>query len=129
MSLKESEIESEIIKCVADNELSCSDAFEIAWKLQIPACDIGAAADRLNLKLAKCQLGLFGYKPDKKIVKVNDFVPEDLEAAIRNCLDDGKLLCIKSWEIADNLNLSRFSVSCACEALGIKIKDCQIGAF
>jgi hypothetical protein len=114
---------------VTNSELSCTDAFEIAWKLQIPACDIGTAADRLKLKLAKCQLGLFGYKPDKKIVTAKDIVSKELEDSIRSCLDDGKLLCIKAWEIADTLNMSRFSVSCACEALGIKIKECQLGAF
>lgn len=129
MAVKESEIESEIISRVTDNELSCTNAFEIAWRLQIPACDIGAFADRLNLKLVRCQLGLFGYKPDKKIVTAEDFVSKDIESAIRKCLDDGKLLCVKAWEIAGVLNISRFSVSCACEALGIKIKECQLGAF
>lgn len=129
MAVKESEIESEIISRVTDNELSCTNAFEIAWRLQIPACDIGAFANRLNLKLVRCQLGLFGYKPDKKIVTAKDFVSKDLESAIRNYLDDGKLSCVKAWEIAGALNISRFSVSCACEALGIKIKECQLGAF
>ena len=129
MPVKKNDIESEIINRVTDNELSCIDAFEIAWKLQIPVCDIGAAADRLKLKLVKCQLGLFGYKPDKKIVKAEDFVSKELDDAIHKCLDDGKLLCVKSWEIAAALNLSRYSVSCACETLGIKIKECQLGAF
>lgn len=129
MAIKESDFENEILSHVADNELSCNDAFEIAWRLQVPACDIGVAADRLKLKLVKCQLGLFGYKPDKKIVAADDFVSQELEDAIRNCLDNGKLLCIKAWEIAGTLNIQKFSVSCACESLGIKIKECQLGAF
>ncbi|MBU1054929.1 MAG: hypothetical protein KKC46_14040 [Proteobacteria bacterium] len=129
MAIKESDLENEIMSLVADNELSCTDAFEIARRLQVPACDIGAAADRLKLKLARCQLGLFGYKPDKKIVIAEDFVSKELEAAIRNSLYDGKLLCIKAWEIAGTLNITKFSVSCACESLGIKIKECQLGAF
>ncbi len=129
MVVKESVIEREILSRAMDNELSCPDAFEVAWKLQIPARDVGSAADRLNHKIVKCQLGLFGHRPDKKIVKVNDFISKDLEAAIHNRLDNGKILCINAWEIAGALNLSRFSVSCACETLGIKIKECQLGAF
>jgi hypothetical protein len=122
-------LEKEIMSRVTDNELSCVAAFEIAGKLNVPAKDIGAAADRLKLKLVNCQLGLFGYKPDKKIIKAEETVSAELKAAISNSLEDGRLSCIKAWEIAVKLNIQRFSVSCACETLGIKIKECQLGAF
>jgi len=39
------------------------------------------------------------------------------------------LSCAVSWEIADALQLTRMAVSEACEALKIKIKPCQLGAF
>lgn len=122
-------LEKEIMSRVTDNELSCVAAFEIAGKLHIPESDIGAAADRLKLKLVNCQLGLFGYKPDKKIVKAEETVSAELKAAISNSLEDGRLSCIKAWGIAAKLKIQRFSVSCACETLKIKIKECQLGAF
>ena len=122
-------LEKEIMSRVTDNELSCVAAFEIAGKLYIPESDIGAAADRLRLKLVNCQLGLFGYKPDKKIVTDQETISAELKAAINNSLEDGRLSCIKAWEIAVKLNIQRFSVSCACETLKIKIKECQLGAF
>lgn len=114
---------------VTDNELSCVTAFEIAGKLNVPANYIGEAADRLKIELVNCQLGLFGYKPDKKIVKTLKAVSGELKTAISDSLADGRLSCIKAWEIAAKLNIKRFSVSCACETLGIKIKGCQLGAF
>ncbi|OQW97231.1 MAG: hypothetical protein BWK74_06725 [Desulfobacteraceae bacterium A6] len=129
MPEKSSLLDKEILNRVTDNELSCSAAFEIAGKLHIPVSDIGAAADRLKVRLVKCQLGLFGYKPDKKIVKAAETVSSELKAAISNSLEDGKLSCIKAWEIASKLKVERFFVSCACETLKIKIRECQLGAF
>jgi len=129
MTEKNSLIDKEILNRVTDNKLSCVAAFEIAEKLNVRAKDIGEAADRLKVRLADCQLGLFGHNPDKKIVKAKETVSAELESAINNSLEDGKLSCIKAWEIASKLKLQRFSVSCACEALKIKIKECQLGAF
>jgi len=129
MPEKNSLLDKEILNRVTDNELSCVAAFEIAGKLNVPAKDIGEAADRLKVRLVKCQIGLFGYKPDKKIVKTAETVSSELKAAISNSLEDGKLSCIKAWEIAAKLKIQKLSVSCACEALNVKIRECQLGAF
>jgi len=129
MSEKNSLIDKEILNRATDNELSCPAAFEIAAKHKIKPIDVGEAADRLKIRLGKCQLGLFGYKPDKKIVKAAETVSAELKAATGNYLEDGRLTCIKAWEIASQLKIQKFPVSCACEALKIKIKECQLGAF
>jgi ribosomal protein S26 len=129
MTEKKNLLEQEIMKYAKNNELSCVTAFEIAEKMNVPAQDIGEAADGLKIRLVKCQLGLFGYKPDKKTVKPLETVSSELKSSIINSLESGKLSCIKAWEIASQLKIQRFSVSCACEALGIKIKECQLGAF
>jgi hypothetical protein len=126
---KKSLTEKEILNRATNNELSCVTAFEIAGELNIEPKDIGEAADSIKIRLVNCQLGLFGYKPNKKIVKAQETVSEELKAAILKSLTDGKLSCVKSWEIAADLKVSRFSVSCSCETLGIKIKECQLGAF
>ena len=85
--------------------------------------------DLLKIKLAKCQLGLFGYTPERVIVKPADKVSPELEYAIRGRLVDERLPCAQAWEIAEELSLKKMDVSCAAEALGIKIKPCQLGAF
>jgi len=129
MPEKNNLLEKEILDRVTDNELSCVAAFEISGKLNIEPKEIGEVADSLKLRLINCQLGLFGYKPNKKIVTAQEVVSEELKAAILKSHTGGKLSCIKSWEIAADLRISKFSVSCSCEALGIKIKECQLGAF
>ena len=129
MTENNSLIDKEILNSATGNELPCVAAFEIAGRLNAQAKDIGEAADRLKIELVKCQLGLFGYKPDKKIVKAQESVSEELKAAISKSLAGGKLSCLKAWEIAADFKIPRLSVSCSCEELGIKIKECQLGAF
>jgi hypothetical protein len=90
---------------------------------------VGQTADLLNFRLTKCQMGLFGYLPEKKIVTASDGVSKPLAEAIRGGLQQGRLPCQRAWEIAGRLNLSKMAVSSACEALGIKVKPCQLGAF
>jgi hypothetical protein len=67
--------------------------------------------------------------PDKK--KVTPKPPENrqMEEAIQSALVDTKLACRDAWEIARRFQVPKMSVSAACEALNIKIKPCQLGAF
>ena len=110
-------------------ELACAVAFKIAEELEVAPADIGKTVDLLDLRLNKCQLGLFGYKPDKKMVTARAPENRQIEAAIRNALVDGRLACRDAWDIASRYKVSKMTVSGACESLSIKIKPCQLGAF
>ena len=112
-----------------NNEVPCAVAFKIAQALQVSPAEVGKTSDLLELELVKCQLGLFGYKPGKKIVKAKAPESPDLEKTIRDSLIDGKLPCRTAWKIASSHDLSKMAVSAICEHLGIKIKPCQLGAF
>jgi hypothetical protein len=122
-------IEKLIAEKVQNNELPCAVAFYIAEKLAISPAEVGAYADGHKLRLVKCQLGLFGYEPEKRIVKPADSVSADLESAIRHALVNDRLPCKSAWALAKKLNVRKMAVSSACDALGIKIKPCQLGAF
>ncbi|MFO7709113.1 MAG: hypothetical protein R6V84_13155 [Desulfobacterales bacterium] len=112
-----------------DGQLACAVAFDIATGLKRAPAEIGRAMDQSGLRIVKCQLGLFGYKPKKKIVQPTDSVQPEMEAAIRARLENGRLPCRGAWEIAQALKMPKMGVSAACEALRIKIKPCQLGAF
>jgi hypothetical protein len=112
-----------------DGQLACAVAFDIALGLKRPAAEIGQAMDQLGLRIVKCQLGLFGYAPEKKIVRAADTVHSEMEAAIRAKLENGMLSCRDAWGIAQALTAPKMGVSAACEALKVKIKPCQLGAF
>ena len=107
----------------------CAVAFEVASELGVTPGLVGKTADLLELKLNKCQIGLFGYEPDRRIVEPAETVSGEQETWIRKELTDGRLSCEKVWELAKNPGLTKMAVSSACESLGIKISACQLGAF
>ncbi|WP_366922899.1 hypothetical protein MFMK1_003379 [Metallumcola ferriviriculae] len=53
------QIDEIVIKAADNNKLSCSKAHELAKEHKISLKEVGAAADRLNIKLFACQLGCF----------------------------------------------------------------------
>jgi len=111
------------------NELPCAVAFSIGKDHGIPIDQIGMAADFLKIKLTKCQLGLFGYKPGKKIVKTTAAIDKNLEVRIKKASPEGKISCKAAWQIASDLGIGKLEVGNTCETLSIKIGACQLGAF
>jgi hypothetical protein len=116
-------------KKIIDGIITCADAEIIASKLRVTMQGVGVAVDLMEIRIGRCQLGLFGYSPKKIIVKPADIVPGELERSIREALVNGRLPCTAAWQIADKFNIPKMEVSSACEALKIKIKPCQLGAF
>ena len=120
-----------IKKKAKNGEVACAVAFQIAKELKLSPAEIGKAIDLLEFRISKCQLGLFGYGqgPDKKVVEPKAPENQQLEEAIRGALVDEKLTCRDAWSIASRFKIPKITVSNACEALRIKIKPCQLGAF
>ena len=121
---------AEMIQEAAEaGQIPCTRVFEIASARGVTPSGAGKTVDRLKIKLIECQLGLFGHSPERSIVKPAERVSPELESAIRSRLIDDRLPCAQAWKIAEDLKLTRMDVSCAAEALRIKIKPCQLGAF
>ena len=114
---------------IKDGHISCAAAHGVAERLACSPADIGQALDLMEVRLSRCQLGLFGYHPENRIVKKADEWDAGLEADIRAALRDGRLPCQDAWAIARRWQVSRQSVANVCEALAIKVRPCQLGAF
>ena len=122
-------VEDALKKEAEEGQIPCAVAFKIASETGWDASEVGVASDLLELRLSKCQLGLFGYTPRKRIVKAAEEVSENLRKKIQDSLSDNRLPCAVAWEIAKAFGLRKMEVSSACEKLGIKISHCQLGAF
>jgi len=125
----DSEIRKVVTQRSKDGQLPCAQAFAAAGELGVAPAVIGRYADEMELRLVKCQLGLFGYQPEKKIVEPRNPVEPEMKTDIMAGLESGKLPCATAWRIADRLGLRKMAVSGACETLEIRIKPCQLGAF
>jgi hypothetical protein len=116
---------------VANGMLACADAEHISAELGAALGEVGRTLDLLEIRISRCQLGLFGYEHEVKgkSVRPAGQVTPELEEAVRSRLAGGRLPCRAAWEIAAEMNIPRMKVSSACETLKIKIKPCQLGAF
>lgn len=110
-------------------KLTCAAAFGIVDELNISPREVGRNIDLLEIRVQKCQLGLHGYGPEGRLVKAAESVTEDLEEAIKEKLENGKLPCNDTWLIAEKFKLKKLEVASACEALKIKVNKCQLGTF
>lgn len=123
------EIEQAVRNRMVNGMITCADAATIASDLHKSLPEMGVVLDLIEVSLSRCQLGLFGFSPEKKIVSPAMSVSKDMESAITKKLFNGCLPCETAWKIADALALPKINVSSACETLKIKIKPCQLGAF
>jgi len=52
-----------------------------------------------------------------------------IENAIQAALIEGRLSCKRAFELADELSVPVGRIGATCEALGVKIVNCQLGCF
>ncbi|MGK5093965.1 hypothetical protein WDW89_18375 [Deltaproteobacteria bacterium TL4] len=114
------------------SELACGMGEKISKELKVSISELGITADLLEMKIHKCQLGLFGWgkKPNHgKDIQAAETVSAEMKSALEKVAENGAVTCAGLWEIADRLGTERKVVSAACDNLGLKIRACQLGAF
>lgn len=118
---------NEVRASLVDGKLPCTVAFRIAGELGLEPKEVGDLADELDIKISRCQLGLFGQ--EQRMVEPAQDVAEELTERLKTSLVEGRLPCAKAWEIARELGIKRARVGRAADALGIRISQCQLGCF
>lgn len=114
---------------MSHQQITCRTAHKIAADLSVAVSEVGIAIDLLEGRIIACQLGLFGYGKGNKLVDDPIQVDKALKSIIEASLNEGRLPCADVWKIADTEKIRRLDVARACECLGIRINQCQLGAF
>lgn len=129
----EERLRQAILDHLDNGKLNCAQAHTIAQALNVEPLAVGQAADTSGIRIARCQLGLFGYgskaEGTHKIVRPTGQVAAELEAALRTEAGTDGLPCDAVWRVADQLGYSRLEASSAAEALGLRVSHCQLGCF
>lgn len=112
-----------------EDKLSCGAAFRIAENLEVNPLQVGEMADDVGVRLYRCQLGLFGYDGEERIIHPAEEVSPELELAIRQGVIVGRLPCAVAWALATRFDIRKLDVANAAEKLDIRIGQCQLGAF
>jgi hypothetical protein len=122
-------IATKIKEKMSEKRISCAEAHGIAVNLNVDPADVGTTIDLLEVRIIKCQLGLFGYGKEKNIPPLSDQINPAIKSAIKSSLVNDRLACLTAWEIAKKFNVSKPMISAVCEVMQIKISPCQLGAF
>ncbi len=117
------------IEAQAKNKIiNCASAHKAASLAGVSPKTIGIQIDLMEYRLSRCQLGLFGYKDQKRLNPDIEISPS-LSKKIDDVAPNGRISCEACWELADKENLSKLDMGSACEKKNMKIKPCQLGAF
>lgn len=116
-----------------EGQLPCAVAHYIAAELRLAPGEVGQAANEAGVRITQCQLGLFGYAqkgtPAYRILRPMEPLPEALTVALQGAAADGRISCLKLWQIAQAFDLSRHEIGNAADTLKLKVKPCQLGCF
>lgn len=58
-SKQQEELEIRMHKASSEGRIHCASALAIAKSLGVPASEVGKTANKLNIRISKCQLGCF----------------------------------------------------------------------
>jgi hypothetical protein len=121
-------------KYARDNQIACADAHTLAAALGLTPQQFGAAVTNgTALRFYRCQLGLFGYGPKaeglSKIVLAARHVPAEIRGEIDSVAHDGSVSCADVWAIAEKYFYPRLGLANIVEAMGLRVRPCQLGCF
>ena len=124
-------IESAVLSTLRDGRLPCAFAFRLASEHGWTPARIGAEADKLEVRISRCQLGLFGYDSfrQKGLVHPLAEVPGDVTVSLHAAASEKVIACEALWRIAEDHGLPRIAVACAAETLTLRVTPCQLGCF
>jgi len=126
---------AELLAAVArDGQIACKDAHRVAVQTGMSPQEMGRLVNRqTTYRFNRCQLGLFGYgakgTAGYRIVQAAAYCPEAIVAAIEANVIDGCVPCLALWEVAAQFRYPRLGVANIVQALGLKVKPCQLGCF
>ncbi len=124
-----SELESVVKASLKDGYLSCPVAWGIARKSNVPKIVVGEITDRLGIRITNCQLGCF--KIEKTPYDNSSY--GNIDGEIRNILKElhetDQLTCAKAFELARQFNLKPIVIANEVNAMGLRIRGCQLGCF
>ena len=125
------DLDGRLMDRLRDGQLPCAFAFRLATEMGMASAELGAAADRLGVRVSRCQLGLFGFRPfgQKGLLQRFGDVPGDLTVSLKAAATDATISCADLWRIAEEHGLPRVAAACAAETLDLQITPCQLGCF
>jgi len=124
-----SELESVVKASLKDGYLSCPVAWGIARKSNVPKIVVGEIADRLGIRIANCQLGCFEIEKTPYDNSYYSNIDGEICNILKELHETDQLTCAKAFELARQFKLKPIVIANEVNAMGLKIRGCQLGCF
>jgi len=124
-----SELEAEIKTCLKSGYLPCPAAWKIARKAGVTKIAVGEVCDRLGIRVTDCQIGFFKKVKTPYDDAGQENMSDEADRALRELSRDNRLTCASIFELAKRYKTKPITVSRQAGALGLKIRECQLGCF
>lgn len=122
-------LEKEVKAAVKDGFVPCVSGWKIAKDAGVSRLDVGAAVDRLGLRVTDCQLGCFQVGKTPYTGSVAEPIGEEAARRVEALGEAGELTCSNVFAVARELDVKPRSVADAANVQGYKIRQCQLGCF
>jgi hypothetical protein len=122
-------VEEAVKAAVRDGYLPCPSGWKVAHDLGVSRLDVGAAVDRLGIRVSDCRLGCF--KVGKTPFTGEEAVPfsDEVASRVEKLQAEGELTCAKVFDLVSELKTTPAAVAAAANVRGYKIRQCQLGCF
>jgi len=122
-------LEDAVKDAVKDGYVACPSGWRIARDAGVSRLDVGAAIDRLGIRVTDCQLGCFKVAKTPYAGDATEPAGEDVARRVEALRETDGLTCAKVFELAQELKVKPLSIADAASARGYKIRACQLGCF
>lgn len=119
---KKARIAEQIRTQAVSGKISCASALTMARAAGIPTSQMAGIADDQSVRITGCRLGLFGKKAPPPCHR------EDKRLVVSHATK-GAISCSALHRLSRSESRSPLRLAAACNALGIRITDCELGVF
>jgi hypothetical protein len=112
-----------------DGSLACIVAFRIAHDAGVPKIAVGEIADKLGIRVTKCQIGCFKVEKIIHETITGDKVDGEVLLKVEALSKDDALTCANVFDLARQLGLTPMAVVSVANAKNMKVHHCQLGCF
>jgi hypothetical protein len=124
-----SELESIVKASLKGGYLTCPVAWGIARKSNVPKIVVGEITDRLGIRITNCQLGCFKIEKTPYDNSSYSNIDGEICNILKELHETDQLTCTKAFELARQFNLKPMVIADEVNAMGLKIRGCQLGCF
>lgn len=123
------ELESAVKASLKDGYLSCPTAWRIAKEANVPKIAVGKITDRLGIRITNCQLGCFSIEKTQYDKSSHKNIDDEVVTMIKALKESDQLTCAKVFDLARQYKLKPMVIADEINAMGFKIRSCQLGCF